>query len=42
MLQEAGWAVNVKRVERLWRLEGLEVPGKQPKKSRLWLWRGAQ
>jgi putative transposase len=37
MLQAAGWAVNVKRVERIWRLEGLKVPGKQPKKSRLWL-----
>ena len=37
MLQAAGWAVNVKRVERIWRLEGLKVPGKQPKKGRLWL-----
>jgi putative transposase len=37
MLREAGWAVNVKRVERIWRREGLKVPGKQPKKSRLWL-----
>ena len=37
MLQAAGWAVNVKRVERIWRQEGLKVPGKQPKKGRLWL-----
>jgi putative transposase len=37
MLQAAGWAVNVKRVARIWRLEGLKVPGKQPKKGRLWL-----
>ena len=37
MLRAAGWAVNVKRVERIWRLEGLKVPSKQPKKGRLWL-----
>lgn len=37
MLRAAGWAVNVKRVERIWRLEGLKVPGKQPKRGRLWL-----
>jgi transposase InsO family protein len=37
MLRAAGWAVNVKRVERIWRQEGLKVPGKQPKKGRLWL-----
>ena len=37
MLQAAGWAVNVKRVERIWRPEGLRAPGKQPKKGRLWL-----
>ena len=33
----AGWVVNDKRVERIWRLEGLKVPSKQPKKGRLWL-----
>ena len=32
-----GWAVNHKRVERIWRIEGLKVPKKQPKKKRLWL-----
>ena len=35
MLQAAGWAVNVKRVERIWRLEGLQAPGKPPKRDRL-------
>ena len=33
MLRAAGWAVNVKRVERIWRREGLKVPSKQPKKG---------
>lgn len=33
----AGWVVNDKRVERIWRLEGLKVPTKQPKRGRLWL-----
>ncbi|NDA28791.1 MAG: IS3 family transposase [Flavobacteriia bacterium] len=37
LLREAGWEVNDKRVERLWRREGLKVPMKQPKKGRLWL-----
>lgn len=37
MLRSAGWSVNVKRVERIWRREGLKVPQKQPKKRRLWL-----
>jgi len=37
MLRDAGWAVNAKRVERIWRREGLKVPQKQPKRSRLWL-----
>lgn len=36
LLRHAGWEVNDKRVERLWRREGLKVPYKQPKKSRLW------
>ena len=29
--------MNHKRIERLWRLEGLKVPKKQPKRGRLWL-----
>lgn len=37
LLRQAGWAVNHKRVERIWRLEGLKVPPKQPKRKRLWL-----
>ena len=37
MLHRAGWVVNVKRVERIWRREGLKVPHKQPKRGRLWL-----
>jgi putative transposase len=32
-----GWRVNHKRVERIWRQEGLKVPQKQPKRGRLWL-----
>jgi transposase InsO family protein len=34
---ERGWRVNHKRVERIWRREGLKVPQKQPKRGRLWL-----
>jgi putative transposase len=37
LLRDAGWLVNDKRVERIWRREGLKVPAKQPKKGRLWL-----
>ncbi len=37
LLRDAGWLVNDKRVERIWRCEGLKVPAKQPKKGRLWL-----
>ncbi len=37
LLRDAGWLVNKKRVERIWRREGLKVPQKQPKKARLWL-----
>ena len=33
----AGWIINDKRVERIWRREGLKVPAKQPNKGRLWL-----
>ncbi len=36
-LRDAGWVVNRKRVERIWRREGLKVPQRQPKRSRLWL-----
>src|SRR5271154_986112 len=37
LLEQAGWLVNDKRVERIWRREGLKVPDKQPKRGRLWL-----
>jgi putative transposase len=37
LLRDAGWTVNAKRVERIWRQEGLKVPQKQPKRGRLWL-----
>jgi transposase InsO family protein len=37
LLNEAGWDVSVSRVARIWRREGLKVPGKQPKRRRLWL-----
>lgn len=37
LLRADGWTVNAKRVERIWRREGLKVPSKQPKRSRLWL-----
>jgi putative transposase len=36
LLRAAGWLVNDKRVERLWRQEGLKVPARQPRKGRLW------
>ncbi len=37
LLRREGWKVNVKRVERIWRQEGLRVPRKQPRRGRLWL-----
>ncbi len=37
LLRDAGWLVNDKRVERIWRREGLKVPKEQPKRGRLWL-----
>jgi len=37
LLREEGFAVNHKRIERLWRREGLKAPKKQPKRGRLWL-----
>ena len=35
-VRPAGWLVNDKRIERLWRREGLKVPYKQRKRGRLW------
>lgn len=37
LLRADGWRVNHKRVERIWRQEGLKVPAKQRKRGRLWL-----
>ena len=36
LLRQDGWRVNHKRVECIWRREGLKVPQKQPKRARLW------
>jgi putative transposase len=35
LLRQAGWRVNRKRVQRLWREQGLKVPQKQSKRRRL-------
>jgi putative transposase len=37
LLRIDGWQVNRKRVQRIWRREGLKVPAKQAKRGRLWL-----
>lgn len=37
LLHLDGWFVNHKRVERIWKQEGLKVPKKQRKRGRLWL-----
>ena len=37
LLRNAGWLVNHKRVERIWRQEGLKVSQRQPKRGRLWV-----
>jgi len=36
LLHRQGWSVNHKRVERIWRQEGLKIPKRQPKRGRLW------
>lgn len=41
LLNQEGWRVNHKRVCRIWREEGLKVPARQPKRSRLWLGDGS-
>jgi putative transposase len=41
LLKAEGWRVNHKRVERLWRIEGLKVPKNQPKRGRLYLHDGS-
>ena len=37
LLRAEGFHVNHKRVERIWREQGLKVPQKQKKRKRLWL-----
>jgi putative transposase len=37
LVRNQGWIVNHKRIERIWREEGLKVPQKQPKRGRLWV-----
>jgi len=37
MMRNEGTRINHKRVERIWRREGLKVPAKQPKRGRLWV-----
>ena len=41
LLRNEGWIVNHKRVQRIWREEGLKVPQKQPRRGRLWLNNGS-
>ncbi len=37
LIRNTGWIVNRKRVERIWREQGLKIPKKQPGRGRLWL-----
>jgi len=37
IIRYGDWHVNHKRMERIWRQEGLKVTKKQPKRGRLWL-----
>jgi len=34
-LEQTGWVVNAKQIERIWRREGLKVPHKQPNRGPL-------
>lgn len=36
LLRMDGWGINYKRVERIWKQEGLKVPAKQRPRKRLW------
>ena len=33
LLRRAGWLINDKWVERIWRREGLRIPARQPKRA---------
>jgi transposase InsO family protein len=37
LLRQEGWIINKKRVERIWRQEGLKVPKRHKPRRRLWL-----
>jgi len=37
LLIKEGWRVKHKKMERIWKQEGLKVPKRQPKRRRLWL-----
>jgi transposase InsO family protein len=37
LLRMDGWGINYKRVERIWRQEGLQIPAKHRPRKRLWL-----
>jgi transposase InsO family protein len=41
MMRNKGYIINHKRVERIWREEGLRIPRKQPKRGRLWFNEGS-
>jgi transposase InsO family protein len=41
LLRNEGWRVNAKRVERIWRREGLKVPQRHRARRRLWLGDGS-
>lgn len=41
LLNQQGWKVNHKRVFRIWKLQGLKIPQKQPKRRRLWFNNGS-
>jgi len=41
LLRLAGWATNHKRVERIWRGEGVKAPRRQSKRGRPWLANGS-
>ena len=41
LLNEEGFKINKKRVQRIWIQEGLKVPARQPKRKRLWLNEGS-
>jgi len=37
LMRQDGWGINHKRVERIWKQEGLKVPQKHRPRNRLWL-----